>query len=281
MDFSSIFGKVRDSFGSLKSGVKNNDTLILTGISCVGVFVTGILAYKAGKNINDLKRGYDSDVIDILEDNDAEKANELTKERRKEFVVEVVKEAVPAVLAIAGTVACDIAREKKWIGKFTEISAIAAYNMKRADTFEKKTKEMLGQGKVDKINDEIAKDKAKEIYSGTYLEPINTGSGNTLFVSLDTGQMFYSSREFVESAFNKFNRDVLLNGANVETPADDLLYYLGLKSATLIENKIFDPEHFAEPRYTHSSDTINGVMRDVTILEITGNKRPQWRDSLL
>lgn len=283
MDFGSIFGKIGSAFHSLKDKISANDTLLLTGVSCVGVVVTGVLAFKAGPVVKEAVDSCNADIDDILQDGIAgEEAREMIKACKKERNGKIAKAVAGPVITGTATIACDILREKKWGDKFKDLALLYAINQKKFDDFKEKTKEIVGQGKVEKIDDELTKDKARErLYSNDIHEIQNTGSGTTLYMCADTGQLFYASRQFIEDAFNKFNRDVVINGIDVETPGDDLLYYLGLKNCKLIENMVFDPSHLAEPRFTCSNETVNGVMREISILEIVGNKRHQWRDSLL
>lgn len=281
--FGSITEKIGSVFHSFKEKVSDNDTLILTGFSCLGVFATGILAFKAGPEVIDACNECNADIDDILRDDlPPEDARQMIDECKRKRNKRVAKAVARPIITGAATIGCDVLREKKWSDKFKDLALLYAINQKKFDDFKEKTKEIVGQGKVEKIDDEITKDKAREkLYSNDIHEIQNTGSGTTLYMCADTGQLFYASRQFIEDAFNKFNRDVVINGIDVETPGDDLLYYLGLKNCKLIENMVFDPSHLAEPRFTCSNETVNGVMREISILEITGNKRPQWRDSLL
>lgn len=282
MDFGSIFGKIGSAFHSLKDKISDNDTILLTGISCVGVVVTGVLAFKAGPVVKEAINQCDADIDDILQDGlTGEEARDMIKACRKERNGKIAKAVAGPVIAGTATIACDIFREKKWGDKFKDLAFLYALKQKEFDQFKDKTKEIVGQGKVDKIDDELAKDRVRErLYSDENHEVLNTGSGSMLFMSADTGQLFYASEQFISDAVNKFNAEVVRNG-NIETPGDDLLYYLQLKTCKLIENMIFDSDHLADYRITSTREPVNGVMQTINILEIIGNKHPQWRDSLL
>ena len=283
MGFGSITEKIGSVFHIFKEKVSDNDTLILTGFSCLGVFATGILAFKAGPEVRDACNECNEDIDDILRDDLAqEEAREMIDDCKRKRNKRVAKAVAGPIITGAATIGCDILREKKWSDKFKDLALLYALNQKKFEEFKDKTKEIVGPGKVQKIDDELTKDKAREkLYSSENHEITYTGSGDMLFMSADTGQLFYASEQFIADAFNKFNASVNLNGNDIETPGDDLLYYLGLKSCKLIENMVFDPSHLADYQITCVREPVNGVLQTVNILEITGNKHPQWRDSLL
>lgn len=279
---------IKEKITEVGSAAKEHSTTILTVLTCVGVVATIVSAFKAAPELEEIESQKSADVDDILED-------DLPKEERDEKIAEVNKKArkdkffamlptfIFGSLTIGSAIVTEKINHKKIEGLKLDLKDMAvAYAVleKKDINFKEKAKELLGQGKVEKIESEIMRDKVKEEIEGkSDVEVINTGKGTTWFYFVDSGQACLLSKQALDDAKNKFNSELLSSGA-YELAATEFFYYLGLPEPKLAENLIFSQDHLLDYSMTIGPVYFNGENHDMHMVEIIGNKRA-WRDNLL
>lgn len=205
-----------------KMFLKSNSSTILTCIGGVGVVATVVTAVKATPK-----------AMALIEEAKEEKGADLTK-------VETVITAAPAYITTAvlgvSTLACIFganALNQRQQAMMTSAYALLDNSYKE---FKAKVQELYGEGTVDVVKGEIAKDKYKE-------EPFKVSEEMELFYDDFSGRYFESTREKVLQAEYELNRTlaydygVFLNEwyemLGIETV--DYGDYLGWSSYELVE----------------------------------------------
>jgi hypothetical protein len=202
--------------------LKSNSSTILTCIGGVGVVATVVTAVKATPK-----------AMALIEEAKEEKGADLTK-------VETVITAAPAYITTAvlgvSTLTCIFGANA--LNRHQQASMMSAYALLENSykEFKAKVQELYGEGTVDVVKGEIAKDKYKE-------KPFKVSEETELFYDDFSGRYFESTREKVLQAEYELNRTlaydygVFLNEwyemLGIETV--DYGDYLGWSSYELVE----------------------------------------------
>ncbi len=271
---------LKEKFTEVGSAAKEHSTTILTVLTCVGVVATIVSAFKAAPEIEEIDSQKNVDIDDILED-------DLPKEERDEKIAEVNKKArkdkffamlptfIFGSLTIGSAIVTEKINHKKIEGlklDLKDMAVAAALYDKKGEQFKEKARELLGQGKVTKIEDEVRRDDLKDATILTNsIDIFDTGNGNTIFYDEDSAKLFRSSSSAVEESRLKFNQEVQMSGA-LTTDQREWYYYLGFPYAPgLAANKLFDGGHLMEYEITVGKMLINDVSTEVHIIEVKGN----------
>jgi hypothetical protein len=181
--------------------VANNSPAILTAIGVTGTLTTALLAsqasFKAARILGDLE--YELEIMN------QPPADFKTK------VANIWILYLPSVATGGFTVACIIGANR--IGTRRAAAMAAAYSLSEKAFVEYKDKvvERIGEGKEQKIRDEIAQDRVNA-NPVTSREVILTGSGDVLCYDSITGRYFQSSMETLRKAENDVNKQILHDG---------------------------------------------------------------------
>lgn len=191
MQHISKFGKAPINF------VKRNNTTIMTGLTVLGVASTAYLSGKAAIK-----------AYQVIEEEEYSRGLPLT---RKEKIQKTWKIFVPPFASAVATASIAIGCHA--LNKRTQVALFNSYLTERAmrETFENKTKEVVGEKKVEKIHNEINKDKVTANPPEEKLI-IPTKAGRTLFLDGLTGRYFYSDMEFIRKAINNINERIIKEG---------------------------------------------------------------------
>ena len=130
-------------------------------------------------------------------------------------------------------------------------AAIAAYNMKSDELqkLEKKIADTDGQKHLDKLHEELVKDR---IVDGPNGEVYDTGKGKMLCYEVISGRYFYSDVEKIRKACNDMNawmNESLQFGEEMDVSLNEWYDYLGLER-TKIGNKLGWHNHNIELNFT-------------------------------
>ena len=171
--------------------------LIFTGLAISGVIITTYLSFKAAPKAKEIVEDKREDMEMTGPDD-----KEAQKEVKKELVKELIPVCAPVVISAGSTVAFVVLAHRASNKQLA--ATVAAYNIyKRAYTeFKDKTKEIVGEKKVSKIHEEIARDRfnaAKEE------EIFDTGKGDVRYLDAQTGKKFLCSPEFLDRVENRLN----------------------------------------------------------------------------
>ena len=187
-----------------KKFMNRNSATILTYVGGVGVIATSVMAVKATPK-----------AIQLIENAKTEKGEDLTK-------FEIVKTAgpvyIPAIIAGVGTLACIFGANK--LNKRQQASLISAYALvdNSYKDYKKKVGELYGDEAKQKVTEELAKDKYKEV-------DIPVDDKKILFYDDFSKRYFESTIEKVQTAEYNINRDLIMCG---QVNVNDFYYYLGL-----------------------------------------------------
>ena len=198
----------------MKLGTKHN---LLTAVACLGVAATGYFTYKATRKA-DIK----------LEETGA--LNDSTKERFKE----TWPLYIPAVVSGVGSVAAILIGHRITSKGITIMASGAALSADMLRKYEAKTRELLGDEKLNDICRAIAEDEANGVVQ-TVAPPISGAGlfdtfsdkpeeGKDLFFDIYTNKWFRASKEAVRVAEYHLNRNFCL-GCSVSL--EDFYDFLG------------------------------------------------------
>jgi Family of unknown function (DUF6353) len=186
--------QLSDLFSNVVKTLKANSPQILTALGVAGVATTSYLTVRAtAKSVRE---------IDEMEGNEGQAVER--NERIKERVRLVWKNYIPPVVSGAVTIGCIVGSNRVSSGRTA--AAVTAYSLTErafSDYKEKIVKE-LGEGKEQKIRDEIAQEKVEKIPSREVM--ITTVSGHVLCCELYTGRYFRSDMESLRKAQNDLNK---------------------------------------------------------------------------
>jgi Family of unknown function (DUF6353) len=228
MDMSNIFANVVKT-------VKSNSPEILTALGVGGVVATSILSTKAtAKSIRE---------IDAMEHNDGIAV--ANKERIKDRIRLVWKNYIPPVISGVVTIGCIIGSNRA--GGNRTAAAVAAYSLtERAfSEYKEKVVEQLGEGKEQKIRDEIAAEKVQKNPSREVM--ITSVSGHVLCCELYTGRYLFSDMESLRRACNDLNK-ILID--QIYASLDEFYDLIGLSYTSNSCNLGWDSDRFLELHFS-------------------------------
>ncbi len=276
--------KIKGFGHNLVKGVKDNASTILTCVSLIGLVGTVIFTAKAAPKVKDRLDEREEDLKDLyLKENLTE---EEIKKEKKEIKLDAAKDiakicakpAICVVLCAGGTIGAQI----KNLSTIAGLSSAVAFYKNKSNVFEEKAKEIIGEGKVTKIKDEIAKDKLDEALNDGHFEITNTGYGNDLFLDKASGQFFICSMEALDRMEIRFNQEILemyssyYDMDSAESFEQDAVSwykdYVGLEIPDQAPYMTWSKSSLLKLIYTYTKRVINGEERNVTIVEL-GNKR--------
>lgn len=164
---------------------KRNSSTVLTCMAGVGVVVTAVMAVKATPK-----------AMALLEEAKQEKGDDLTK---METVVVAAPAYIPTVLVGVSTIACIFGANV--LNKRQQAALTSAYALldNSYKEFRKKVDEMYGEGTVNEVTEEIAKDHYEA-------KPVRVSEGKQLFYDVYSGRMFESTMEDVLRAEYEINK---------------------------------------------------------------------------
>lgn len=152
--------------------------------------------------------------------------------------------ALTVVSAFSGLKSLDISQGR-------EAAAIALWKMSETTLAEYKeqTKKVVGEKKEQMIHDEVNKQKASKVLNSSQ-EVIETGHGKFKFIQNETGQEFRSSKNYIDSVVNKFNK-YLYEKQVTTVDLNTILEELGLHRADLAYNITWNADYPIEHYITY------------------------------
>lgn len=200
--------------------VKNSPT-ILTTIGVVGVLSTSVLAVRATPR-----------AMQILEENKKvldEEDNYILKQLHKAKITAPCY--IPAIAVGTMTCGCIIAAHRVSARRSAAIASLYALTENSFREYQTKVIENFGEGKEQKIRDEIAKDKLTK-NPPSQAQVVFTGNGDVLCYDAQSGRYFRSTIEKIRRIVNEVNYN--LRSANFIS-LNEFYAELGLPSVELGE----------------------------------------------
>lgn len=195
---------IKNYFDSFLKFTNRNTPTILTGLGILGLFETGVMAYKAGpkgKEIMDAKR---KDLRDVSPGDKAAK---------HAVMGEIIKEMTPVVgppiaMGVA-TGACILGANHVSSRRIAALSAAYTLTETALKDYKQKTLEMVGEKKAQNIREAIAKDKVvKNPPKKKDENLVIVGDGNCLCYDSYSGRYFQSNAQKIDAAINKITYEI-------------------------------------------------------------------------
>lgn len=188
---------------ALRFGEQNAPT-ILTFFGVLGLAKTAQLSYEAGVKGKDIMERKRKDMRDV---------HPKDKEAKRAVMKETVKEMAPVLappffmgLVSAG---CIIGSNRVSNKRIAAWSAAYSLTETALKDHKRKSEEVLGEAKVQKITEALAKEKVENNpppLNDTQI--IMTGNGDVLCYDSYSGRYFRSNAQKIGSAINKLSHDV-------------------------------------------------------------------------
>lgn len=199
--------KIRKLIGLAEQSIKKNSPTILTTCGITGLvttaYLTGRASYRAARYFSD-KDPY------------------MSKRERVEHVWTFY---IPAGISGALSVSCIIGAQRVGTRKTAAAQAAFAVSERVFSEYRDRVVEELGEGKEQKIRDEIAQNLVDRSPQPSQ-EVLVTGPGNVLCLEAFTGRYFTSDMETLRKAQNDINAQVV---GHSYAYLDDLYFLIGLE----------------------------------------------------
>lgn len=178
---------------------------ILLGVGIAGVVTTIVLTVKATQNAEETVCENEDLMPDVFDYDDM-------KEYKKKRVIEEFKLTwkcyIPVVISGTATIAAFVSGhvvQKKRIGALALLYSGA---LKSAEEYQDKVKELFGASKDEKVRGELAQDRVNA-HPVDKENIILTHHGDTLCMDSLSGRYFKSDINFIKSAINEFNEELI------------------------------------------------------------------------
>jgi hypothetical protein len=216
--------------------IADNSPTILTVIGVAGTVTTAVLTGKAAYR-----------AAGLVYDEESKKTEEgayvhPARLNRQEKFLLVWKLYVPAATSAALTVAAIVGANRINMRRAAVMAALYSASNDRLAEYKEKVVKHFGEGKEQKVRDEIAQDKVTKNPSG---ELVIIGSGQVVCYDIPSGRYFMSSMEEIRQAENSLNSQCIKYGYasltdfydRIGLPRNKFSEDVGWKSDQLLEIK--------------------------------------------
>lgn len=160
------------------------------------------------------------------------KAVKLCEEKQikgtKEVIKTVWKLYLPGIGFVIATTVAIVTNAHVNAKRFATVTSLLAASQTDLELLKKKAKEIVGEGKERKIEDEAERERIDSSKIPTEDEIIKTGHGDKLFEMAWTSKYFRASPEWIDLAFERFNKAFNEGYFDDEVYMNALLDELGL-----------------------------------------------------
>ena len=209
MNIKNLFAPVAKAANNAGAFGKKNLPTILTCVGCVGFVAT---VYEASK----ATPGY----MRVREEYERRKNEDHEEIKFSEKAIDAVDAYWKAAVLGVASMGCFVMANKINLERIAALTAGYSLIERKHREYVDKAQEILG-AKEKKIPEAIAVDKISTINTSALGNRIvNTGMGSTLLMDANTGHLFYSDINYIRSAVNTLN-DNLLKQVKSAPFADD------------------------------------------------------------
>lgn len=138
------------------------------------------------------------------------KAVKLCEEKQVKGTKEVIKTVwklyLPGIGCVIATTVAIATNAHVNAKRFATVTSLLAASQTDLEILKKKTREIVGEGKAQKIENAAESEKIDKDVIPSEDQIIHTGHGDDLFKMAWTGVYFRASPEWIELAFERFNR---------------------------------------------------------------------------
>lgn len=232
IDFKGFGSKVK--LGAKKYGkefagaVHRNSPTLLSAVAIAGVIGSYVILWKTKDKIEEDINIRRSDLRDAREDFDDDEQLKIEEKRiNKEFAKNASLHLLPFAVVSVSTIAAIIGSVTIGNRRFAAVSAAYTLAQNNMEEWKKKAAEIIGTGKIEKIDAATAQDLIEKSFPENEEDIISTGKGDTIFMDSWTGRYFRASIESVKKIVNDLNyRLICEEWINL----NDLYYNLGLEA---------------------------------------------------
>ena len=162
---------------------------------------------------------------------------------KKEVVKLSWKYYVPSVVAICAGAFCAISSTREGLRRTAAMTAAAKLSEAAFEEYINKTREVVGEKKVDEIEQKIMKDRMELMTDdeGHIVNIYDTRDGTTLCYDYWGGRYFYSDIDYIRSQINNVNQCMLKEAQAFEGFAtlNDVYNAIGLPAAGACEDLVW------------------------------------------
>lgn len=207
---------------------------ILTGLTCVGVVSTSVMAAKNTCTAWDILKEYDGDHPDAT-----------TRDR----FLKVAPIYVPTMLMGAATIACAIGAHTTNRAQTAAMASAYAIAQEAATRYRDKVIESVGEKKVKEIDDKVSEEVLKAHPKSD--QPVIFGTGKVLCFDTLSSRYFLSDMETLRKIQNDLNKMIL---DDTWVSLNELYYRLGMDAMNLGEHLGWSVDHLLEMKFSSRLD---------------------------
>lgn len=248
--------KLKEAWNTVTNVVEKNSPEILTGLGVAGIFATAYMAYKASPKAHDILQKYHDDK-QLIAPGD--------KETKKTVLAETAKDLIPVLLPPVmmgvATSACIIGGNRISSKRIAVLSAAYSLADSKLKDYQDKMLETLGDQKVQKVKEAIAKDHLDKNKENLPADgQIVISDGNVLCMDSFTGRYFPGNAEKLGQIINELSYDIV---SDMYVSLNDLYDKIGLA-----------PIPFGDDFGWNVDDTDRGRLPIYFTACLTDDKRP-------
>lgn len=235
-----------------KQFIKENSPTILSALAVGGVVTTAIMAGKGGIKAHELLEHEKDERFRKAHEEYINDPNMLVPnfDSMNLTVLETLRIAgpcyIPAAVMGAATIGCILGANSINLRRQAALASLYSLSEATLKEYKEKTKELVGEKKAQKIEDEQVQDIVAKS-SGKNVHVFNTRHGDTLFYDTLSGRYFLSDIEFVRRVENDIKG--MIYGDMCAT-LNDFYYQLDLDGILLGEDCGWNVEHMIDLKFT-------------------------------
>lgn len=195
--------KLKETWNKVTEFTKTNSPTILTGLGVAGVFTTAYMAYKASPKAHDILTRYHEDKALVDPDDKAAK-KAIVREAARDLVPVIL----PPIMMGVATSACIIGGNRISSKRIAVLSAAYSIADSKLKDVQEKMLENLGEQKVQKVKEAIAKDHLEK-NPMTSDNQIIVSDDNSLCMDSFTGRYFQGTAEMLGQIINELSYDIV------------------------------------------------------------------------
>lgn len=233
-----------------KHFVKENAPTILTTLAIGGVVSTAVLAGKASIKASRLLEAEEEEKNARVAEEYYQDPEKMTPEYSELTVLETLKIAgpcyVPAAIMGAATIGCILGANSLNLRRQAALASLYSISEATLKEYKEKTKELMGEKKAQKIEDECVQDMINR-HPVDDSNIFRTRHGDTLFYDTLSGRYFFSDIEFVRRVENDIKGQIY---AEMCVSLNDFYYQLDLNGIVLGEDCGWNVENMIDLKFT-------------------------------
>ena len=199
-------------FKMVKLKAKKHSPEILTGLGIAGMITTTVLAVKATPKALQLIEEAEKEKAHVYNEQHPDKDIQAASLRLStpEIVKATWKQYIPAVALGGASVACLIGANSVHTRRHAALYSAYKLTETAYTEYKDKVEEVVSDKKVTEIKKKLAEDKVKKVHEETKDTPsvVVAGDGDIWFIDAMSNQRFLSTKNKLDAAANKLNKDM-------------------------------------------------------------------------